>query len=325
MCSLFGWLDYKGIVNTKILKNLTQRLADAAEERGTDAAGIAYVRDGKVVVYKRPKPAHKMKFNLPKDTKACMGHTRFATQGDKKDNYNNHPFTGIADVQFALAHNGVLYNDKQLRKSMELPETEIKTDSYIAVQILESYKELTLYRLCDMAEELQGTYNFSVLDEYNNLYLVKGNNPLKLLHFAELGIYIYASTESILKAALKDTIFERFNHTVVETEDGDAIKINYRGEMARMIFKPYQVQYYKYLMYDDEDLYENYEDSQLELILDYCKYYGVDEEVVYDLMEYGYTLDEISDVISDKRTLDLHLSYIRGGYTYDETGVYGDC
>ena len=36
MCALFGWLDYKGIVSDKLLKKLTQALANAAEERGTD-------------------------------------------------------------------------------------------------------------------------------------------------------------------------------------------------------------------------------------------------------------------------------------------------
>ena len=45
MCALFGWLDYKGIVPYKVLKRLTQALAKAAEERGTDAAGISYIKD----------------------------------------------------------------------------------------------------------------------------------------------------------------------------------------------------------------------------------------------------------------------------------------
>ena len=42
MCSLFGWIDYKGIVPHKVLEKLTQALANAAEERGTDAAGILH-------------------------------------------------------------------------------------------------------------------------------------------------------------------------------------------------------------------------------------------------------------------------------------------
>ena len=40
MCSLFGWLDYQGIVPDRFKKKLTQALANAAEKRGTDAAGI---------------------------------------------------------------------------------------------------------------------------------------------------------------------------------------------------------------------------------------------------------------------------------------------
>ena len=51
MCALFGWLDYKGIIPYKTLKKLTQALANAAEERGKDASGISYIKDGKVTIY----------------------------------------------------------------------------------------------------------------------------------------------------------------------------------------------------------------------------------------------------------------------------------
>ena len=96
MCALFGWLDYKGIVSDRLLKKLTQALANAAEERGTDASGIAYVKSGKVTIYKRPKPAHKLRFNAPNGTRAVMGHTRMTTQGNEKFNYNNHPFRAVS-------------------------------------------------------------------------------------------------------------------------------------------------------------------------------------------------------------------------------------
>lgn len=116
MCALFGWLDCGGKLSHKTLKKLTQELANAAEERGTDASGISYVQNDNVKIYKKPKPAHKMRFNFPDNTSAIMGHTRFTTQGNQKFNYNNHPFYGKADKEFAFAHNGVLYNDKELRK-----------------------------------------------------------------------------------------------------------------------------------------------------------------------------------------------------------------
>ena len=139
MCALFGWLDYKGIVSDRLLKKLTQALANAAEERGTDASGIAYVKGSKVTIFKRPKPAHKIHFNAPNGTRVVMGHTRMTTQGDEKQNCNNHPFIGTAGIPFALAHNGIIYNDKELRQERNLPDTNIETDSYIAVQLLEQH------------------------------------------------------------------------------------------------------------------------------------------------------------------------------------------
>ena len=66
-----------------------------------------------------------------------MGHTRMTTQGDEKFNFNNHPFYGKTDLEFALAHNGVLYNDCRLRITEHLPSTRIETDSYVAVQLIE--------------------------------------------------------------------------------------------------------------------------------------------------------------------------------------------
>ena len=174
MCALFGWLDYRGIVSDKLLKKLTQALANAAEERGTDASGIAYVKGGKVTIYKRPKPAHKLRFNAPNNTRAVMGHTRMTTQGNEKFNYNNHPFYGHADVDFAFAHNGVLYNDKELRMEKHLPNTQIETDSYIAVQLLEQQGKLNFDSLKSMAESVQGSFCFTALDENNTLYIIKG-------------------------------------------------------------------------------------------------------------------------------------------------------
>ena len=203
MCSLFGWLDYQGIIPHKVLRKLTQALANAAEERGTDAAGISYINEGKVVIYKRPKPAHKLHFNPSNGTSAVMGHTRMTTQGNEKFNYNNHPFPGVAgDTSFAFAHNGVLWNDKALRKDKLIPDTYIETDSYAACQLIEQQNKLDFDSLKYMAETVEGNFTFTILDDSNSLYIIKGSNPMCLLHFKDIGLYVYASTESIMKAAL---------------------------------------------------------------------------------------------------------------------------
>lgn len=65
-------------------------------------------------------------------------------------------------MRFALAHNGVLVNDKELRKKDHLPKTKIETDSYIAVQLLEYKKLLNEESIKFMAEALEGSFSFSI-------------------------------------------------------------------------------------------------------------------------------------------------------------------
>lgn len=52
-----------------------------------------------------------------------------------------------------------------------------------------------------MAEQVEGSFAFTVWTT-ENLYFVKGDNPLCLYHFPRTGVYLYASTEEILKCAL---------------------------------------------------------------------------------------------------------------------------
>ena len=69
-----------------------------------------------------------------------------------------HPFQGqIGNKKFALAHNGVLLNDRLLQRSKNLPKTHIGTDSYIAVQLLEKQNALNFNSLRKVAEQVQGT------------------------------------------------------------------------------------------------------------------------------------------------------------------------
>ena len=89
-----------------------------------------------------------------------------------KKAYNAHPFQGqIGNKKFALAHNVVLLNDRNdrlLQRSKNLSKTHIGTDSYIAVQLLEKQNALNFNSLRKVAEQVQGTFVFTVLDaQYN--------------------------------------------------------------------------------------------------------------------------------------------------------------
>ena len=318
MCALFGWLDYKGIVPHKILKKLTQSLANAAEERGTDACGISYVKDSKITIYKRPKPAHKVRFHVPENTKAVMGHTKLTTQGNQKFNFNNHPFYGKADKEFAFAHNGVLYNDAELRKTKNLPETHIETDSYVAVQLIEQQGKLDFDSLKYMAEAVRGNFTFTVLYENNSLYIIKGSNPMCLLHFEALGIYIYASTESIMKNALKKTGMNKFPYTKIETAHGNIIKINNNGFISRSEFEKKEDFRYASLLKYYDDFEDDYYTQHEQLLLDICNSFGADEDDVMLLLDYGYTVDEIEEMLVDYELITDTIKTIKGEEDYSD-------
>ena len=326
MCSLFGWLDYQCLIPDKFKRKLTQALANAAEERGTDAAGISYISGGDVKIFKRPKPAHKIHFNIPEKTAAVMGHTRMTTQGDEKNNYNNHPFPGNAgETSFAFAHNGVLWNDKELRKEKNLPDTHIETDSYIAVQLIESQQKLDFKSLKYMAEAVEGNYAFTVLDQNNNLYIIKGSNPMCLLHFPALGLYVYASTESIINNALKRVGLHKFAYERIETTEGDILRVDRCGIIERAEFEPtlYRPKYGAWYDTDDSPFYSLHE----ELLLNYCGCYGIDTSEVELLLDYGYTCDEIEEMLNDHDLLQKTLNEIKyeddkGLYTESYGGIY---
>ena len=237
MCCVFGLIDYRHHLTGRKKSRIISILASACEIRGTDATGIAYNVGGTQRIYKRPVPAHCMHIRIPESARVMMGHTRMTTQGSAKRNYNNHPFPGSAgkDV-FALAHNGVLHNDEILRREFRLPRTKIQTDSYIAVQPIEQKNALNFESLRHMAENVEGSFTFTVLDRKDRLYIVKGDNPLCLLHFPSLGMYLYASTEEILRHAMSRMGLGTQAACKIPLECGEILRIDRDGTLTRSTF-----------------------------------------------------------------------------------------
>lgn len=302
MCCLFGMVDYSHSFNGRQKTRILSILSAECEERGTDATGIAYNSVGRLHVYKRPLPAHKLHLVLPTDTKVIMGHTRMTTQGSAKKNYNNHPFLGIVEnTPFALAHNGVLYNDHTLRKHQKLPKTKIETDSYIAVQLLEKGKALDLTGLKNMAEKVEGSFTFTVLDGKDTLSFVKGDSPLCLIHFPRVGIYLYASTEAILNRAIKRMGLPLGRPERIEMECGELLQLAPDGTSTRGEFDPLGVYgrqyrlwgYFPYCSCGSRKENEEYI-GQLKSM---ANSFGYAPSAIDRMLIHGFTLDEIEELL----------------------------
>ena len=126
----------------------------------------------------------------------------------------------------------MLYNDLTLRKDKNLPRTRIETDSYVAVQLLAQQGELSFRSIGSAVEPLRGTLTLSVLDSRDNLHIIKGNNPLTLYHFPRMGLYVYASTEQILKKGLKKGMPRMEQPFEVMIREGDILRIDRQGQCA---------------------------------------------------------------------------------------------
>lgn len=311
MCSLFGLIDYSNALPAAARKVIIRELSRECEIRGTDATGISYNSFGKLKIFKRPVRASKLNIRVPFDSKVVMGHTRMTTKGNQKININNHPFPGhVEGVDFALAHNGVLQNDELLRKSMKLPDTNIETDSYIAVQLIENSGSLDFESVKAMAEAVQGTFCFTILNDRNELYLVKGNNPLEMCDCG--GYYLYASTDSILKQIMKRFKIKKAGR--VNLEEGTITKVYPDGRLEAMkfdIFDEFDYDHYfggysKWDFFGDE--IEPPDEERIDYLVEYASYFGIDEGDIRLLVEAGYDEFDIEEMLYDPMTMQQALS-----------------
>lgn len=301
MCSVFGLIDHQNRLSTHDKNRILNTLARECEVRGTDATGIAYHYGGRLRIFKRPLPAHKLRLRVPPGVSVILGHTRMTTQGDAERNQNNHPFAGsIAGKTFALAHNGILWNDKLLRQQEKLPQTSVETDSYVAVQLLEQHKALDFASLQAMAETVEGSFVFTVLDHEDSVWFIKGDNPLCLFHYD--GFTLYASTQEILVKATKRLRLGKPD-SVQQPEEGEIVRIDKYGHQTSGSFIPRTTYphwwrgspYYGYPWDADDSLHDE--------LLAAAKSMGVSETEVQALLDYGCDPDEIEELLYDPALL----------------------
>jgi len=302
MCCLFGLIDCGHRLTGKQKGRILRALAIQSEERGTDATGIAYNSRGRLHIYKQPLPARKLHLIIPDDTAVVMGHTRMTTQGSEKRNYNNHPFLGAAGGdRFALAHNGVIWNDKQLRKNRKLPGTKIETDSYIAVQLIEKQKALDLASLKYMAEQVEGSFTFTVLREDDTLSFVRGDSSLSLYHYPQLGLYLYASTRAILDRAVERTWLRREIAREVRVEPGDILQIDAQGEQHSSLFEydPWDGFSWGRWPYPPTSVKQPkpQETAYVRELKSVAGAFGYSPEAVDRMLAHGFTTDEIEEFL----------------------------
>ena len=173
---------------------------------------------------------------------------------------------------------------------MNLPETAIQTDSYLAVQLLEQSGSIGFDSLKDMAESIQGSFAFTILNK-SGLYIVRGSSPFYLYDCPDKGYMVYASTKDILEKALlrtgcKDAFAE------IPVTAGDILHIAHDGTISKGAFH-----YDFYLDYGDPALARGAGDKQTALA--YAFALGMEPEEIELLLLLGYNEYDLDDMLYD--------------------------
>ena len=250
MCGIFGVLNYSGQMCN--LVDIIESLGYHSIIRGEDATGVSYIKDNNIKIIKAPVASCDFRFDkIYRDSNSYIGHVRLATTGLPKYNFNNHPFRSCRR-KFALAHNGVLYNTENIKKQLGITPNKIDTDTYLAVQILDRYSDVSINSIKKMCELVDGNFVFTILDKEGNIYIAKNENPIAICDFYNIGIIVYASTQEILNncilefTELRDEIKKK-RYTNIVMKDGDILKIKFNGTVDKSIFEPKTFNYTSYL------------------------------------------------------------------------------
>ena len=231
MCGIFGF-----VVKKPSESNYTQfrRLMIASSHRGRDATGFAVVNAKKeIFLHKEPlHPKDYIEKELPRfkdvinNGVIVIGHIREATQGEPKDNDNNHP---VESATWLMIHNGGVYSIPRLAgyKYKGEVDTEVFL-SYVETKGLQEGLPYLGYGSGAVVLINKEDPTYLVLARYTSPICVSLNGKETILSFA--------SEESILKAVVDKHFCFFTDHQFATILERVAYKITQNPLKAERLF-----------------------------------------------------------------------------------------
>lgn len=228
MCGHVGYIGAKASIG------VAKKLLIECQTRGKDATGYLEIsNDGRYALRKQACTARQfvenMTFQFRGENHTFLGHTRYATQGDKTSTEQAHPFVG---QRFVLFHNGVIQDIDQKRLSKRFGIVAPNgVDSELFLAFLEKTGSVDKLRdefLPELSEH--STYALVIFDKVTkNVHLLRCNGrTLALGKTSGNGLY-YGSTAEILQAAIGKRavtveMLQEYRHLEISSFSGEILR-----------------------------------------------------------------------------------------------------
>jgi amidophosphoribosyltransferase len=218
----------------------------ALQHRGQESAGIAVVRDGKILSHKGMGLVSDVFVENHLDQlqgTSAIGHVRYSTTGSSILN-NAQPFVvHHRKRSYAVAHNGNLVNAHTLKQELEEAGSIFQTtmDSEILLHlIVKNLKHGFEQALVKTVERLKGAFSFLVLTNKGELIGIKDPNGFRPLCLGILnGSYILASESCALDLVQAELIRELDpgEIVIISNEGVKSIKASIKAPRSFCIFE----------------------------------------------------------------------------------------
>lgn len=259
MCSIFGIGFYKDhkFKDEASLTGVVSRLFREAEVAGKEASGLSIMRERSVHVLRRPVSGSKLVAtseylgfmdsslkNMCGNNRlmSIIGHCRYPTQGAASNNLNNHPqVTG----HIIGIHNGTITNNHDLFKSFEkVIDRKSEVDTEIIFQLINHFNQSPTSKTIDAIKKatpyLGGSYACGMQNTNHpyNLYLFRHSNPIKILHYSELGIVVFATREHFITEGFEDFTDNKGKGVPIDLINNQGIAFNlWNHALCKFIFQ----------------------------------------------------------------------------------------
>jgi len=237
MCGIVGYIGTKNCVPL-IMEGL-KRL----EYRGYDSAGLALIKEGKLIIEKKAgKVADLAEMIKGKELSASLGigHTRWATHGEP-DDLNAHPHWDCKG-EIAIRPSGIIENYSTLKKKLIQDGHQIRTatDTEILVHLIEEmYKQTRdLFSAVRYALlEVEGTFGILVISpkEPDRIIAARRGSPL-VIGVGE-GENLIASDAAALVEHTRQVVYLNDDEMACIMADSFYTKTIYDQEVVKQIEK----------------------------------------------------------------------------------------